>query len=130
MNRKNLQNEFGEGYFLPGIYYLLKKNSGIVETFCVWPEHIPTVLPKVDFVMIQKRFKKFFRTKEESGLISYSDLMTELGDHFEDLEHFKIIHKKEASEISAAFNQLGPLSDLNKYGDVIGIDTIVNCKVD
>lgn len=76
ISRNELQNKLGGNYFVPEIFYIQKFNSRTVEIICVWPEHLPFVLPKVDYVLIQKKVKKLFRTKEEQGLIKYDDLLS------------------------------------------------------
>ncbi len=128
LNRKNLQYQFGESTFVPNIYYIQKKNSSEVETFCIWPQHIPLVLPKVDFILIQKSIKKLFRTKKESGLIPYSDLMAQFEIHFEDQEFFKTISQKEAGKIGRSFNELKLIGSIEDYGELVAIDKIVNVR--
>ena len=54
IKRTELQNKLGEEYFVPGIFYVKPKNENELKTLSVWPEHIPYVLPKVDFIIVQK----------------------------------------------------------------------------
>ncbi|MFT5745288.1 MAG: hypothetical protein ACI9XO_003140 [Paraglaciecola sp.] len=71
-----MQAETSEEFLVPSIYYLKKgRNKSIVETFCIWSESVPYVLPKVDFVLILK-------TNEESGLIRYENILKTFGQSF------------------------------------------------
>lgn len=126
LNRISLQKKLGENYFVPGIFYIKKKDSDVVETICVWPEHIPYVLPKVDFIYIQKNVQKLFKTKKEEGLIKYSDLVSKLGKCFNEEEDYKIIHPYESRKISKKFNDLPLIGNIEQYGEGISVDKIVN----
>ena len=86
--RKELQKELGEEYFVPRIFYIKLKNENEVKTLSVWPEHIPYVLPKVDFIVVQKIKKKLFGKKKEEGIIKYSDIISRLGQYFIDEETY------------------------------------------
>lgn len=126
LNRGNLQNRFGDSIFVPGIFYIQKKNSSQVQTLCVWPEHIPFLLPQVDLILIQKSIKKLFRTKKENGLITYSHLMDQFKDNFEDEDFFKILNKTEALKIARSYNELELFTSIEEYGEIIQVDKIVN----
>jgi hypothetical protein len=127
-NKNELQEKLTEEYFVPNIFYVNKKGTENVETLCVWPEHIPFVLPKVDFVLIQKRIKKLFRTKEESGLIKYETIIEKLGEYFENENDYKIIHPENEKNIKPIFNSLEFFTTIEKYGKGISVDKIVNYK--
>ncbi|AXP80976.1 hypothetical protein CJ739_1891 [Mariniflexile rhizosphaerae] len=127
-NKNELQEKLTEEYFVPNIFYLNKNGTENVETLCVWPEHIPFVLPKVDFVLIQKRIKKLFRTKEESGLVKYETIIEKLGEYFENENDYKIIHPKNEEKIKPIFNSLEIFTTIEKYGKGISVDKIVNYK--
>ncbi len=126
--RTELQNKLGEEYFVPGIFYIKLKNENEINTLSVWPEHIPYVLPKVDFVIVQKVKKKLFGKKKEEGIIKYSDLISNLGKYFIDEETYKIIHPENAYSISKEFNSLPLLGSFNDFGEGISVDKIVNVK--
>jgi hypothetical protein len=127
-NKNELQEKLTEEYFVPNIFYVNKNGTESVETLCVWPEHIPFVLPKVDFVLIQKRIKKLFRTKEESGLIKYETIIEKLGEYFENENDYKIVHPKNEGKIKPIFNSLEIFTTIEKYGKGISVDKIVNYK--
>ncbi len=127
-NKNVLQEKLTEEYFVPNIFYLNKNGTENVETLCVWPEHIPFVLPKVDFVLIQKRIKKLFRIKEESGLVKYETIIEQLGEYFENENDYKIVHPKNEEKIKPIFNSIEISTTIEKYGKGISVDKIVNYK--
>ncbi|AUP81185.1 hypothetical protein [Flavivirga eckloniae] len=127
-NRKSLQNALGDNYFVPGIFYIKKKNTNVVNTLAVWPEHIPYILPEVDYVLVQKKIKKLFRTKKEDGLIKYSELVSKLGSFFVDEKDYKIIHPENANKISKLFNELPLIGGFEDFGEGITVDKFVNTK--
>lgn len=126
--RNKLQNKLGEEYFVPGIFYIKSKNENEIKTLSVWPEHIPYVLPNVDFIVVQKVKKNFFKKKKEEGIIKYSDLISRLGKYFIDEETYKIIHPENAYSISKEFNALSLLGSFKEFGEGISVDKIVNVK--
>lgn len=127
-NRNELQDSLGDNYFVPGIFYVKQRESGDVVTLSVWPEHIPFVLPKVDYVLVQKSIKKLFRTKKEDGLVKYEDLISELGQFFEEKENYKIIHPENSVKISQIFNDLQLIGSFEEFGEGVTVDKIVNVK--
>lgn len=98
----------------------------MVETLCIWPEHIPFVLPRVDYILIQRTIKKLFKTKEERGLIAYPELISRLEKYFVDEVHYKIIHPSESNKIAHLFNNLPLISSFAEYGEWISVEKIVN----
>lgn len=123
-----MQNTLEDSHFVPGIFYIQQFHSKAVETLCVWAEHIPLVLPKVDFVFIQKKTKKLFRTKEEQGLIKYDDLLSSLKEYFTVKENYMILNQNETTKISKAFNSLPLMGGLEHYGKGIPVEKIANVK--
>ena len=87
MQREELQNKLEEDIFVAGILVLENKHDGLLYTVCVWPKHIPVILPKVDYVIIKKAYKKLFKDVEESGLVSYDVIMDKLNSSFETFKH-------------------------------------------
>ena len=127
-NRNEFQDKLGENYLVPGIFYVKKKGSDDVATLSVWPEHIPFVLPKVDYILVQKKIKKLFKTKKEDGLIGYDDLILQIGQFFEEKGKYKIIHPENSIKISKIFNNLKLIGSLKDFGEGVTIDKIVNVK--
>lgn len=50
----------------------------------VWPEAISQFFPPCDYVLVQRRRKRFFRTVEEVGVVSYRDLIATVGPYLSD----------------------------------------------
>ncbi|MBD0725397.1 hypothetical protein B6A10_09420 [Flavobacterium sp. L1I52] len=128
-NREKLQNNLIEDIFIPS-YFMIKGNTdGKLYTGCVWPEHIPIILPPVDLVIIKKTIKSFFKTKEESGIILYQAIMNKFEKYFEPFENeisnLKVLRPEKAKLISAEFNKL-PLIEIKKFGVGVSFDRFVN----
>ena len=128
LHRAELQNQYGNEYFVPKIFYVKKHDSHIVETLCVWPEHIPYILPKVDIVLVQKKISKFFWRKKEEGLVRYSELIELLGEHFVQKEDYLLLAPSGAAKISKTFNRLKFFDSLDTYGEGISVDKFINAK--
>lgn len=126
--RNELQTQLGDEYFVPGIFYVKKKDSEDVFTLSVWPEHIPFVLPKVDYILIQKKIKKFFKTKKEDGLIKYDNLTSRLGQFFEEKETYKIMHPENSIKASKIFNDLTLVGSFEDFVEGVTVDKFVNVK--
>ncbi|WP_124981490.1 hypothetical protein [Nonlabens xiamenensis] len=126
--RNQLQSQLGDEYFVPRIYYVKKKDSTEVFTLSVWPEHIPFILPKVDYILIQKKIKKLLKTKKEDGLITYKDLTSRLGQFFEENETYKIMHPENSKKASKIFNDLNLIGSFEDFGEGVTVDKFVNVK--
>ena len=81
-NINNSQNELGDQYYVPKIFYMNKKNDSKVFSFTTWTENIPTLIPKVDYLFIQKETKSFIFNKKIVGIVSYNNLIENLSDYF------------------------------------------------
>lgn len=128
LHRAELQNQYGNEYFVPKIFYVKKHDSRIVETLCVWPEHIPYILPKVDIVLVQKKIPKLFCSKKEEGLVRYSELIEQLGTYFLQEENYLVLNPNEADKISKTFNRLKVFGSFDTYGEGVSLDKFVNGK--
>lgn len=130
--RNLLQESLVEDIFVAG--YLLFKNDtdGKIYSACVWPNHIPLILPPVDFVIIKKEYKKFFRIINESGFVSIQQIENKLGKYFEDFDYkipgLKILYQENADKMKREFNDLKIEFQANDFGNVISFDSFVNVK--
>lgn len=129
-NRRLLQESMEEDIFVPGFFILKSKNDGILYTACVWPQHIPIILPPVDFVIVQKKYKKLFRTYEESGLVSYQDIIQQFGKVFTPFEYIvpglRVIQQKDADKIEKQFNAIKLQETVEKFGSMVAFELFVN----
>lgn len=128
MLKSELQLQLGSNYFVPRIFYIKKFNSNTVETLCSWTQIMPFVLPKVDFIGIQRKTKSFFSSKKENGLVSYKTLMDKFGSSFEKEGLYKIINTKQVNKIKKELNSLSFETTLDSYEN-ISIDNFVNTKI-
>jgi len=131
-HRETLQNNFAEDIFVPGYFVLKNKDDGQLYTACVWPKHIPIVLPPVDFLIVQKEYKKNLKKVEESGLVSYKTIIEQFGDQFEDFEYevpnLKLIRQANADKIGKQFNSLKLGKTVNEFGNGVAFDSFVNVR--
>ena len=123
------QKELGENYFVPRIAYIKKKTGNKVFSVTTWTQNIPTVLPKgIDYVIINKQIKSFFGgSKLKPFIVSYKDLMKDLGNFFSEYKEGKaiIIYPENASKLDKKFNNI---SSNEKFVDfeVVTFDKITN----
>lgn len=130
LNRSKIQESLGEGYFVPRLIFLLTKVDKRIVTLCIWAEHMPYVLPPADYYMIVKKYRKFFRMVEESGLISAASLHERfrllLNDY--DFKDCKIIHPENAAKAEKLFNSTPIEYELKDFAERISVDKIINVK--
>lgn len=80
--RSALQMETGESKFVPRIMFL--KFSDTVVTSAVWPDGIPAVIPRVDYLCVPRQElapKKLFRRQEDTTFVSWADAEQILLEH-------------------------------------------------
>jgi len=77
-------------------------------------------LPPIDYLIIQKNYKKFLKKIEESGLVSYNTIINLFGDQFEEFEYevpnLKVIRTSNADKIQKQFNALKLGKTVNEFG--------------
>jgi hypothetical protein len=132
MHREELQESLTEDIFVPGYFVLKNKEDEQLYTACVWPEHIPIILPPVDYLIVQKKNKKLFKTVEESGLVSYDTIISQFGDYFQDFYHsvpdLKVIRQSNADKIEKKFTALKLGKTVTDFGSGVAFDSFVNVK--
>jgi hypothetical protein len=129
-NRLALQDKLGEMTFVPGIFYFKEHKTGLISTLCVWPEHISTIIPQVDYFIIQKKIKKIFGTKESSGLVSYETIKNTFYDFITKENGYEMISPSDSLKIEKLFNGLEYYCDFKDFGEGMTVDKIVNYKPD
>lgn len=125
-----LQEKLGDNYYVPKIYLFKRKLDGKIITISTWTQHIPNVFPAVDYFLLSKKYKKFFKTIEENGLISSEKFYKRFGHLLDDLEfkNCKIICPQNAEKASALFNSTKIEHKLSDFADQIQIEKVVNMK--
>jgi hypothetical protein len=56
--------------YIPKIHMHKRMDNGKLFTVIVWTECVPIVVPTFDYIFMLKRYKRFFKTVEKSGIIS------------------------------------------------------------
>ena len=132
-HREQIQYNLNEDIFVAGYFIIKKKSDSKLYSFCVWPNHIPIVFPPVDYVIIQKEYRKLFKTIKESGIIAFSKIQSEYGKYLEDFDseipNLKIIVPHNAKKISKEFNALKIESEVKEFGEFVSFDRFVNYKL-
>jgi hypothetical protein len=130
LHRTELQDGLVEDIFVPGFFVINNKEDNKLYTACVWPKHIPIILPIVDYVIVQKEYKRLFKTVEESGMVSYDIILKELGSYFEDFDHaipnLKVLKQYNADKMTDKFNNLKIYKTVEEFGYGVGKDGFVN----
>jgi len=131
-NRKRLQNELGEQYFVPKIFFFKTKKSNEVITITSWTEHIPMIIPSADFFLLTRQYKKLFRTIKDNILVSRQTIIDNFGSYFDDFkfQNCKIIHPKNAASVKDKFNSLKSEQTLADFAERLPMENLYNAKPD
>jgi hypothetical protein len=131
-HRQEFQNGLTEDIFVPGFFVLKSKEDGKLYTACVWPQHISIILPPVDFLIVQKEYKKLFKKVEESGLVPYNTILSKFEDDFEDYEYeipnLKVFRNTGSDEIKKKFNSLKLGKTVSEFGVSLSFGSFVNVR--
>ena len=95
-------------------------------------KHISIIIPPVDFVIVQKEYKFFFKKAEESGLVSYDKILSKFSDEFEDYEYIipdlKVFRNIGSDKTKKKFNSLKLGKTVSEFGGGISFDSFVNVR--
>ena len=130
LNREKLQEKVGEEYFVSRIFFATTFKNMNAVTLTTWSCHIPNILPKTDYYLLTREYKKLFKPVKDTVLISRETFMDNFSDYFEDYteKNCIIIDKEKANKVAKIFN--GLKSNL-KYGEDlerIGMENLYNAK--
>ena len=81
--REALQYSVGDEIFVPSIM-ILESPEKRLFSMIVWPESIPQFFPSCDYVLVQRKKERFFRTVEEVGLVSYRNVIATVEPYLSD----------------------------------------------
>lgn len=131
-NRSRLQNELGDQYFVPKIFYFKTKNANEVITVTSWTEHIPNVIPPADYFLLTRQYKKLFKTVKDNILVSRLTILNNFGSDFDEFEFpdCKIIHPNNAAKIKGKFNSIKSEQTLADFAERLPIENLYNAKPD
>ena len=129
-NRKRIQAELGEDYFVPKIFLFQRKSDGHIISTTIWPEHIPCIFPQVDYLLLCKKYKKWFRAIEEDGFISSETFHTRFGSYLDDygFMNCKILHPDKAEQLSDIFNSTKIEHKVVDFAERIAIEKVSNVR--
>jgi hypothetical protein len=129
-NRQSIQENLGEQYFVPKIFFFKTKQDKKPFTLTIWTEHIPIVLPTTDYILLTRNYKKFFRTLKDTVLVSRQTLLDNFGSEFDTFEfpYCKIIHQQNAEKLKDKFNSIKADKELEKFADRLGMENLYNAR--
>lgn len=127
-----LQEDLGYNYFVPKIFFLKKDEDSAVLTATTWPECIPQVLPKCDYIIISQRhrgFLKFIR-KKQTDILKSEQVRDEMKDYLQifdgPVEDLLILHPEQQAGAKTIFDSME--SDPYEGYEVISSDSIVDIE--
>ncbi|MDO3695971.1 hypothetical protein QVZ41_14055 [Wenyingzhuangia sp. chi5] len=127
-----LENEMDEDIYIPNIFMIMNKETKEIFSYIVWSESIPLILPKVDFIILVKNYKRLFKKIEEIGIVKYEEIISKFSNEFENFENTKvdclILKQSNADKMKKDFNSFPIWKSHKEYGSQIGLDNFVNHK--
>lgn len=129
-NKVRLQEQMGEGCYVSKLYTFLTKADNQVISLALLPEESSVVIPKADYYLVTKKFKKLFKTVEETGLMSYEKVIHSFGHLFEpfDFPDCKILNESRVKEAQKKYNETTFDFDLKEFAVRAEVDKLVNFK--
>ncbi len=129
-NRNLIQQNLGDDYFVPKMFFFKTKENNEVITVSSWTEHIPNVIPFADYFLLTKVQKKWFKTTKENALISREKLLATFDEYLEDHDFIdcKIIHPENAQKIKTIFNNVTSNIELENFAERVQIENLFNAK--
>lgn len=110
--KEKLQNEITDDVFVPGIMIL--KYQGQTVTACVWPDAIPSIIPPVDVLLIDRKDlapRKLFRKVEDMAIGTWNEIQPLLDIHKNKMlgEAYYLCYQSVPSEIKKQVQKLPPI---------------------
>jgi hypothetical protein len=79
-------------------------------TITAWPMGTAQFFPSCDYLYVQREKKRFFRTKEEQGLVSYENAMKVIAPLLDDFEvrnlRFKYLRPENTADAASLVHEL------------------------
>lgn len=127
-----LESEMDEDIYIPNLFMIMSQETKDIFSYVVWSQSIPLILPKVDFIILVKNYKRVFKKIEEIGIVKYEDIVSKFSNEFKKFENKKvdcmILKKKDADRIKKEFNSFPIWKSHKEFGPKIGLDNFVNNK--
>jgi hypothetical protein len=126
---RDLQEQLGQGYFVPKIFLFKTKADNRTVTITSWTQHIPCILPPVDYVFLVRTHKTLLKSFQDQVIISMASLMKSLGTYFEDypIKGCKIIHPANSTKAKKPFNAM-QAEEPAGFAERIPIENVYNAK--
>jgi hypothetical protein len=100
--QQRLDDSIAEDIFVPSLMILMNPANELF-TVLLWPKGISQFFPRSDYVYLQREQRSLFRTKEETGLVSYDSVIAKIGHllhHYEFGElQIKYLRPEKTSEV-------------------------------
>jgi hypothetical protein len=100
--QKALDDTIKEDIFVPSPMILMNPASELF-TMLLWPKGIAQFFPRADYVYLQRDKKSLFRTKEETGLVSYDSVIAKIEHLLEDYDfgglQIKYLRPEKTSQV-------------------------------
>jgi hypothetical protein len=127
-NRKNLQAQIGEEYFVSKIFFFEEQSSGNAVTLSMWSEHIPNVLPITDYYLLGRRYRKLFKTVKDTVLLTKEEFNSIFETYFEPytVPNTIIIHPDKAASAAKLFNSVKSDLQIEKHLFRVASEMITN----
>jgi hypothetical protein len=125
-NKGQIQVKLGEEYFVPKVMVLQTIADKRIVTLSVWPEGLPILVPQVDYYLLVKRYKKFVKEVEESGLISAKTFQMHFGGFVSDSDAGKVIHPADANGLQKLFNSVKFDGEISGFAEKLPFEKMVN----
>ena len=127
-----LDKEIEEDVYIPNVFMIMDESTKELFSYVVWSEAIPLILPKVDFVILVKNYKRFFKTIEEIGIVKHEDIISKFSVEFSKFDksgiESLILKQKNADRIKKEFNSFPIWKSHKEFGPQVGLDSFVNHK--
>lgn len=127
---ETIENGIEEDIYIPNLFMIMNQNTKELFSYVVWSQSIPFILPKVDFVILGKNYKRFFKTIEEIGIVKYEDIISKFSAEFLKFENHGveglILKQENADRIKKEFNAFPIWKSIKEFGPQIGLDNFVN----
>lgn len=127
-NRNQLQDELGEEYFVPKIFFSRMKENNQVITLSSWVQHIPTIIPPADYFMLGKEYRSWFKLVKELVPVDYTTLINTFDGDLEEypFDGCKIIHPHISERIGKKFNRMSSPILQDDLGEMIPMEKLFN----
>lgn len=130
VKRQQMQQEAGNEYFVPRVFFRRAKNTNDAVTVSTWTEHIPNVFYPADYYILCREYKKLFRKVKDKIVISHQTVIEKFNDFLDNYNYpgCKIITPKNAAKVGDIFNALKTEKDPEGFIEPLDMQDFSNAK--